>query len=238
MDPEVLLLDEPTDALDPRSQSQLIDLLIGWGGSGKSVITATHHLGLLEDDRRPLLRARRRAAWWPTVRRPTCSPTRICSSGPTSCTRTATAMARASRTRTRTSTGTTTSAPGRSRAHAEHALSRIGVAIDADLLAQFDARIDERGYGSRSEAFRDLIRDALISAAAEVDESPAVGTITLVYDHHERTRTRGSRRSSTPSTMRCSPRSTCTSTTTTVWRSWWCAGRPESSAASPTRSSA
>ena len=49
MDPEVLLLDEPTDALDPRSQSQLIDLLIGWADGSKSVITATHHLGILEE---------------------------------------------------------------------------------------------------------------------------------------------------------------------------------------------
>lgn len=49
MDPEILLLDEPTDALDPRSQSQLIDLLIGWADGSKSVITATHHLGILEE---------------------------------------------------------------------------------------------------------------------------------------------------------------------------------------------
>jgi len=49
MDPEVLLLDEPTDALDPRSQSQLIDLLMGWTDGSKSVITATHHLGILEE---------------------------------------------------------------------------------------------------------------------------------------------------------------------------------------------
>ncbi|HWE05245.1 MAG TPA: ABC transporter ATP-binding protein, partial [Rhizomicrobium sp.] len=49
LDPEVLLLDEPTAALDPRSQSQIIDLLIGWGGGGKTVITATHDLGLVED---------------------------------------------------------------------------------------------------------------------------------------------------------------------------------------------
>jgi len=49
MDPEVLLLDEPTDALDPRSQSQLIDLLIGWADGSKSVITTTHHLGILEE---------------------------------------------------------------------------------------------------------------------------------------------------------------------------------------------
>jgi cobalt/nickel transport system ATP-binding protein len=49
LDPEVLLLDEPTAALDPRSQSQIIDLLIGWGDGGKTVITATHDLGLVED---------------------------------------------------------------------------------------------------------------------------------------------------------------------------------------------
>lgn len=49
LDPAVLLLDEPTAALDPRSQSQLIDLLVEWGGGAKSVITATHDLGDLED---------------------------------------------------------------------------------------------------------------------------------------------------------------------------------------------
>jgi cobalt/nickel transport system ATP-binding protein len=46
LDPEVLLLDEPTAALDPRSQSQIIDLLIG---CKKTVIIATHDLGLVED---------------------------------------------------------------------------------------------------------------------------------------------------------------------------------------------
>jgi cobalt/nickel transport system ATP-binding protein len=49
LNPEVLLLDEPTAALDPRSQSQIIDLLIGWGDGSKTVITATHDLGLVED---------------------------------------------------------------------------------------------------------------------------------------------------------------------------------------------
>jgi CopG family transcriptional regulator, nickel-responsive regulator len=65
-------------------------------------------------------------------------------------------------------------------------LSRIGIAIDADLLAEFDRLIGERGYGSRSEAFRDMIRDALINQAAAADDTPVVGTITLVYDHHQR----------------------------------------------------
>lgn len=49
LDPAVLLLDEPTASLDPRSQSELIDLLVEWGGGAKSVIVATHDLGDLED---------------------------------------------------------------------------------------------------------------------------------------------------------------------------------------------
>jgi cobalt/nickel transport system ATP-binding protein len=49
LDPEVLLLDEPTMALDPRSQSHLIDLLVNWGDSGKTIVTATHDLQIVED---------------------------------------------------------------------------------------------------------------------------------------------------------------------------------------------
>jgi len=66
------------------------------------------------------------------------------------------------------------------------ALSRIGVAIDSSLLRKFDNLIGCRGYTNRSEAFRDLIRDALVSEAAESPEAPVVGTVTLVYDHHVR----------------------------------------------------
>jgi len=49
LDPEVLLLDEPTALLDPRSQSQLIDLIQNWRGTSKTIITATHQLEILED---------------------------------------------------------------------------------------------------------------------------------------------------------------------------------------------
>lgn len=48
LDPEVLLLDEPTAALDPTSESQMIDFLVGSGGS-RTVVTATHHLDIVED---------------------------------------------------------------------------------------------------------------------------------------------------------------------------------------------
>jgi cobalt/nickel transport system ATP-binding protein len=48
-DPEVLLLDEPSAALDPLSQAQIVDLLLSWKNGSKTVITATHDLDTLED---------------------------------------------------------------------------------------------------------------------------------------------------------------------------------------------
>ena len=65
-------------------------------------------------------------------------------------------------------------------------LSRIGVAIDSDLLEQFDQHIASRGYTNRSEAFRDLIRQELVDTAAESPEATVIGSVTLVYDHHVR----------------------------------------------------
>src|SRR5215469_11219495 len=65
-------------------------------------------------------------------------------------------------------------------------LSRIGVAIDSELLDKFDQLISKRGYTNRSEAFRDLIRDELVQKSWESPDSNVVGTVTLVYDHHVR----------------------------------------------------
>jgi CopG family transcriptional regulator, nickel-responsive regulator len=65
-------------------------------------------------------------------------------------------------------------------------LSRIGVAIDSDLLDKFDRHIADRGYATRSEAFRDLIREKLVEQAWSVPNREVVGTVTLVYDHHVR----------------------------------------------------
>jgi cobalt/nickel transport system ATP-binding protein len=49
LDPEVLLLDEPTTALDPESESALIEMLIDWGGGAKTLVMATHALDIVED---------------------------------------------------------------------------------------------------------------------------------------------------------------------------------------------
>ena len=46
MEPSVLLLDEPTNALDPRSQVWLLDVLDEWKAAGRTVVLATHDLGI------------------------------------------------------------------------------------------------------------------------------------------------------------------------------------------------
>jgi CopG family nickel-responsive transcriptional regulator len=63
-------------------------------------------------------------------------------------------------------------------------LSRIGIALDSDLLKRFDRSIERRGYTNRSEAFRDLIRDRLVTEQTAAPDSIVVGTVTLIYDHH------------------------------------------------------
>lgn len=61
---------------------------------------------------------------------------------------------------------------------------RFGVSIDARLLDRFDALISDKAYVNRSEALRDLIRGSLVEQQWEAGDAEAVGTVTLVYDHH------------------------------------------------------
>jgi CopG family nickel-responsive transcriptional regulator len=62
-------------------------------------------------------------------------------------------------------------------------LSRTGISLEQDLLAGFDRLIARRGYKNRSEALRDMIREALLAEAVDSNK-PVVGTLTVVYDHH------------------------------------------------------
>jgi CopG family nickel-responsive transcriptional regulator len=63
-------------------------------------------------------------------------------------------------------------------------LDRFGVSMDADLLAGFDALIARKGYASRSEALRDLVRQQLVADEWADPAAEVVGTLTLVYEHH------------------------------------------------------
>ncbi|CAG0910293.1 unnamed protein product [Cyprideis torosa] len=58
--------------------------------------------------------------------------------------------------------------------------------MNDQLLARFDEMIEKRGYSNRSEAIRDLIRDALVDEDLANQDDEAVGSVTIVYDHHTR----------------------------------------------------
>ncbi|OMH40153.1 nickel-responsive transcriptional regulator NikR [Desulfurobacterium indicum] len=65
------------------------------------------------------------------------------------------------------------------------AIVRFGISIDGKLLEKFDEYIEKKGYVSRSEAVRDLIRNALIEESVGEDKE-VFGTITIVFDHHQK----------------------------------------------------
>jgi CopG family nickel-responsive transcriptional regulator len=65
-------------------------------------------------------------------------------------------------------------------------LTRISISLETALLDAFDQRNRGKGYATRSEAIRDLIRDRLIVDEPEQTRGEQVAVVTLVYDHHAR----------------------------------------------------
>lgn len=65
-------------------------------------------------------------------------------------------------------------------------LTRVSISLESALLAAFDRHIDGKGYPTRSEAIRDLIRERLIRQEAEQARGDQVAIVVLVYDHHAR----------------------------------------------------
>ena len=66
-------------------------------------------------------------------------------------------------------------------------MERITMSIDSALAQEFDALIAKRGYGSRSEAMRDLLRGEVEAARTETDPgSFCVANLSYVYNHHQR----------------------------------------------------
>jgi CopG family nickel-responsive transcriptional regulator len=66
-------------------------------------------------------------------------------------------------------------------------LTRFGVSIPSELVKQFDESIRSRGYRTRSEAIRDIMREHLVEREWEGGNlGSVVGTVTIVYDHEVR----------------------------------------------------
>ncbi len=64
-------------------------------------------------------------------------------------------------------------------------LARFSISIDTKLLKHFDELVKKHEYTNRSEAFRDIIREKLIHEEWETDEIETVGTLTIIYNHHQ-----------------------------------------------------
>ena len=63
-------------------------------------------------------------------------------------------------------------------------LVRFTVSLEADLLESFDRYIAEQKVATRSEAIRQLIREALTAHEWAAGAGDAAATLTIVYDHH------------------------------------------------------
>ncbi len=63
-------------------------------------------------------------------------------------------------------------------------VERIGVSLDKKLLSNFDKLIAKKGYPSRSEALRDLLRQHLSSERMRNPKAKAVAAVFIMYDHH------------------------------------------------------
>lgn len=66
-------------------------------------------------------------------------------------------------------------------------MERFTISLDESLASQFDQLIASRGYSTRSEAVRDLIRGAIEGdRQREQPSGHCVANLSYVYNHHER----------------------------------------------------
>ena len=63
---------------------------------------------------------------------------------------------------------------------------RFSVSLPRPLLEELDRRVVGKGYASRSELVRDLIRERLVEQTWEDPAAEVAGVLTIVYDHHQR----------------------------------------------------
>jgi CopG family nickel-responsive transcriptional regulator len=63
---------------------------------------------------------------------------------------------------------------------------RFSVSLPEALRSELDERMVKRGYASRSEFVRDLIRDRLVQDKWQDEAEEVVGVLTIGYDHHQR----------------------------------------------------
>jgi CopG family transcriptional regulator, nickel-responsive regulator len=65
-------------------------------------------------------------------------------------------------------------------------VTRYSITMPSSLMEAFDEVVRRRHYANRSEALRDLVRKTLVEEQWARDDAAVMGTVTVVYDHHQR----------------------------------------------------
>jgi CopG family nickel-responsive transcriptional regulator len=67
-------------------------------------------------------------------------------------------------------------------------MKRVTLSLNDELAKQFERWSQQHGYGNRSEAFRDLLRDRLERESLDhpaADSTHCIATVSYIYNHHE-----------------------------------------------------
>lgn len=65
-------------------------------------------------------------------------------------------------------------------------LIRLSLSIEEELAGTLDGMVKSAGYRNRSEFVRDMIREHAVADQWQQDAAEVLGTVTLVYNHHQR----------------------------------------------------
>ncbi|NPA57697.1 MAG: nickel-responsive transcriptional regulator NikR [Aquificae bacterium] len=63
---------------------------------------------------------------------------------------------------------------------------RLCITVPEELLKFLDEKVVKKGYPSRSEFIRDLIREVAVEEKWKNQKGEVVGVLTVIYDHHQR----------------------------------------------------
>jgi len=65
-------------------------------------------------------------------------------------------------------------------------LERISISLEKTLARKLEGLVKDSSYENRSEFVRDLIRHELVQKEWDTSTAEVIGTVTLLYDHHQR----------------------------------------------------
>ena len=70
--------------------------------------------------------------------------------------------------------------------HKAQPVNRISISLPEELQAELDQMVSNRGFGSRSQAINDMLRQHIAEHRRETGNEVMAGTITLLYNNATR----------------------------------------------------